>query len=584
MSKKLRVLLATEGTYPYHLGGVSTWCDTLVRRLPDVEFTVFAVAMNPFVRSRFEFPASVRQVVTVPLWGTQDPSEHKEQMPFSEIFLQKQRTTEEVVERSLLPELLHLMHEVRSPVPQVETVGLALAAMHRHFQLFDYRQTFKSPVVWNAFRDFLQVGAEAGAWPEPSVFEAVQALGWIYHFFTVLNTPIPEADVIHSSAAAFCGIAGIVAKIEYGTPYLLTEHGVYLREQYLSVGRSNMSRFSKRFLLAVVRTIVRANLHFADRIAPVCAFNARWEKLLGASPERIGVVYNGVSPQVFTPREDESTGPARLLSIARIDPNKDIETLLRAMAIVHGHFPDVRLAVWGSVAVEDYHRQMLDLRRELGLEETVAFEGHSENPAELYRDADLLIQSSVSEAFPYAVIEGMMSGLPVVATDVGGTAEALGDTGISVPSRDPARLAAAIIILLQDRELRHRLGTAARERALSFFTTQRATDAYDGLYAALARRVAPERAEAAVPQRAAHVPGHLGQQLVCLQRAFALLRLDLPVAALDQLHRALELAPDSQAAPAILSQVAAIEAELGDGESALTHYASAWLLSKVQSA
>ncbi len=56
------------------------------------------------------------------------------------------------------------------------------------------------------------------------------------------------------------------------------------------------------------------------------------------------------------------------------------------------------------------------------------------------------------------------------------------------------------------------------------------------------------------------------------------------IRALDQLHRALELAPDVQSAPAILSQVAAVEAQLGDGETALTHYASAWLLSKVQSA
>jgi len=562
--RKLRVMLATEGTYPYHLGGVSTWCDTLVQRLGDVDFTIFAVAMNPFVQSRFELPESVRGVVTVPLWGTQDPSEHKEQMPFSEIFLQKQRTTPEEIARGFLPEFLAFLAELRRDARDPEAVGTALAAMHRHFQVFDYRETFKSEVVWQAFRDVLHAAAQDGIWPEPSVFEAVQALGWVYHFFTVLNTPIPEVDVIHSSAAAFCGMAGIVAKVEYGTPYLLTEHGVYLREQYLSVGRSNMSPFSKRFLLAVVRTIVRTNLHFADRITPVCAFNARWERLLGAAPERIEVVYNGVSPQVFMPAEEARQGPPRVVSIARIDPNKDIETLLRAMAIVHSHLPDVRLEVWGSVAIEEYHQEMLALRAEIGLEDVVSFEGHSQNPADIYRGADLLVQSSVSEAFPYAVIEGMMSGLPIVATDVGGTAEAIGDSGLTVPARDPARLAVAMIILLQDAALRQRLGEAARERALP------------------ARRAAAAGARA--PEVPAAAEGVTGRLLVHLQRAFALRRLGLPLAALDQLQRAVELAPQAQGVPAILTEIAEIESELGDGETALVHYASAWLLSRVQSA
>ncbi len=608
MAGKARVLLATEGTYPYHLGGVSTWCDMLVRRIDEVDFTVFAVAMNPFVRSRFEFPANVRDIVTVPLWGTQDPSEHKEDLPFSEIFLQKQRTTDEVIKRSFLPDFLALLDEMQRDGEEAEAVGHALAAMHRYFSVFDYRETFKSAAVWEAFRDHLHRAALAGRWPEPSVFEAVQALGWMYHFFTVLNTPIPEVDVVHSSAAAFCGMVGVVAKITYGTPYLLTEHGVYLREQYLSVGRSNMSRFSKRFLLAVVRTIVRVNLQYADRVAPVCSFNARWERLLGVRRDSIQVVYNGVSADVFQPARDRREGPLRLLAVARSDPNKDLETLLRAMAIIHQHLPDVRLAIRGAVSVPDYHQRMLELRRGLGLDDVVDFGGHSDDPAALYRDADVLVQSSVSEAFPYAVIEGMMSGLPVVATDVGGTAEAIGDTGIAVPSRDPARLAAATIILLQDAALRRHLGNAARERALSLFTIRRATDEYMDLYTSLAQRrvpvasglqIAASAAAARVPAdapaprtvrkirtvpAAAASPAAQREQLACLQKAFALRRIGVPVAALDQLGRALAAAPNSAAASTILAQIAEIEQELGQADAAVTHMAGAWLIAQVHGA
>lgn len=584
MARKLRVLLATEGTYPYHLGGVSTWCDALVHRLDDIDFTVFAVAMNPFVRSRFTFPPSVRGIVTVPLWGTQDPSEHKEQMPFSEIFLQKQRTTEEQIERGFLPELMQILTQMRCDGARPEAVGNALAGLHRHFQTFDYRQTFKSPLVWQAFRDFLQTAADEGLWPEPSVFEAVQALGWVYHFFTVLNTPIPEVDVVHSSAAAFCGMAGVVAKVEYGTPLLLTEHGVYLREQYLSVGRSNMSRFSKRFLIAIVRTIVRTNLYYADVVAPVCSFNARWERLLGVRGERISVVYNGVSSDVFAPRTQRSEGPLRLLAVARSDPNKDIETLLRAMAIIHRHLPDVRLDIRGSVSVPDYHTRMLALCTELGIDDVVVFGGHTEDPAALYREADVLVQSSVSEGFPYAVIEGMMSGLPVVATDVGGTSEAVADTGITVPAQDPARLAAALIIVLQDEDLRARLGEAARERALNLFTIRRSASEYMDLYTALAGGEEPQVALPVGARRGVSLKPASTAQLVHLQKALALRRLGMPVAALDQLSRALAAAPNAGAASAILAQVAEIERELGHGADALEHLARAWLISQVQSA
>jgi hypothetical protein len=144
-----------------------------------------------------------------------------------------------------------------------------------------------------------------------------------------------------------------------------------------------------------------------------------------------------------------------------------------------------------------------------------------------------------------------------------------------------------MIILLQDGDLRQRLGSAARDRALSFFTIQRATDAYQSLYMGLADRALPEvaaSAGAAVGEDTLVAAGTTARQLMYLQRAYALLRLGVPIAALDQFHRALDVAPGGPAGPAILSQVAEIESELGAGAAAIQHYASAWILSQVQSA
>jgi len=89
---------------------------------------------------------------------------------------------------------------------------------------------------------------------------------------------------------------------------------------------------------------------------------------------------------------------------------------------------------------------------------------------------------SISEGFPYTVIEAMTCGRPCVATDVGGVNEAVADAGIIVPPRSPESLAQACLTLLQDAPQRRRLGAAARMRALEYFTVDRAISAFDEIY------------------------------------------------------------------------------------------------------
>ncbi|MBE3591019.1 MAG: GT4 family glycosyltransferase PelF [Firmicutes bacterium] len=573
MKRARTVILATEGTYPYHVGGVSTWCDTLVRQMPDTRFIVVAVIMNPYVSARFPLPATVERVIAIPLWGTQDPSEHRTDLPFSEVFLKKQRTSEAQVRQIFLPLFQELLGAISTRGRDAAALGQVFLGMYRYFQMYDYQETFKAEDVWQTFKTTVMAEVQAGLWPEPTIFDLVQALGWVYRFLIILNTPIPQADVTHSSAAAFCGLIGIVGKLLHGTPYLLTEHGVYLREQYLSVGRSTMSPFAKAFLLAFIQSIVRANLHHADELAPVCRFNARWEQKLGVPPERIHVIYNGVNPGVFQPRPKPAPpgDDVRVVSIARIDPNKDIETLLRAAAIVHARAPRARFIVQGAVSVPEYHRKMLALREELQLEEVVDFAGHTDDIARTYQEADIIVQSSVSEAFPYSVIEAMMSGKPIVATDVGGTAEALAGTGLLVPARDPARMAVAILQLIDDPALRAELGEGARARALDLFTVERTTRSFAERYAALAG----ERDAAAATRR---------RQVLALTRAYALAGVGMYDAALGQLQDALRLDPAGPLAGALLAQMAEFEERLGRRANRDQRLIQAWLIDRLQRA
>src|SRR5438445_12648579 len=73
--ERISVLLTTEGTYPHSAGGVSTWCDSLIRNTPEVHYTLVPIMMNPHIKLKYEPPHNTRRVINVPLWGIEEPAE-----------------------------------------------------------------------------------------------------------------------------------------------------------------------------------------------------------------------------------------------------------------------------------------------------------------------------------------------------------------------------------------------------------------------------------------------------------------------------------------------------------------------------
>ncbi len=549
----LDVMLTTEGTYPYNRGGVGIWCDTLVQRMEGVRYHVFAVVANPFVPIRFRMPKQLA-FHSVPLWGTEEPTEHLD-MPFAEVYEKKLRTTAAVVRQEFLPLFDRVLTQLWLPEPEGEGFSQAIWEMHRFFQRYDYMIALKSEDVWDHFKLSAIRRGHLGLGPKPSILDLLHGLGWIYRFLTVLTSPVPRMDVSHSSAAAFCALPAVIAKLEYGTPMLLTEHGVYLREQYLSIGKSDLSPFGKSFLLGLVGSVTRSALWAADQVSPVAAYNFRWESRLGVPDQRLQVIYNGVDPVVFKPRPRPEGAPLTVVSVARVDPIKDLETLMRAAAVVTRRHPDVRFVVYGGISVPTYYEKLLKVRAELKLEEKFIFAGHVDSPAAAYQSGDIVALSSISEGFPYAVVEAMMSGRPVVATDVGGTSEALNGLGVLVPPGRPESMAEGILQLLDDPTLRRQLAEEAYERALTHFTVSRQVELYRKSYDKLARRI----------EWVTVMPSLLGLHL---ERAEALLLLGDAEGAMAQLAAVLTMNPGGSAAPLVLLRMARVHLEQGRLEEA----------------
>lgn len=573
MNPNMTVMLATEGTYPFHQGGVSTWCDILINKLEPVDFVVYSVLMNPYVTQKFKLPARA-QLISVPLWGTEEPSEHLAN-PFPEIYLMKKKTGPEVVEGKFLPLFRELVEELLAEVKDPKRFAHTLLGLYHYFQEYEYKDSFKTEAVWNTYKEMILRAASdhTTGISQPDIYGLVQSLGWIYRFFNIVNTPVPKAQVYHSSAAAFCGIPCVIGKLLHQAPFLLTEHGVYLREQYLSLSKRGYSTFLSKFLIRMVHSVTALNYTFADQVSPVCQYNMRWETRFGVAKKNINVIYNGVDQEVFAeapPRLPEV--PLTVVMVARIDPIKDIMTFMQAARMVLDRKPEVKFVVYGSVSVPSYYEECLALKERLGLGDSFVFAGHATQMTAAYHSGDILALSSISEAFPYSVVEAMMTGKPVIATDVGGIKEALGDTGILVPPLQPSAFAEGMMRYIESPELRMELGREGRERALSYFTLNRVLDLHLKSYIKLATRSIEGSAVASRALTAAM------KQRLAIEKAASLAEAGYCREAIAQYRTALRLLPGSPQAPYILTEIAGLYNRLMEFDNAMIELARCELL------
>ncbi len=209
----------------------------------------------------------------------------------------------------------------------------------------------------------------------------------------------------------------------------------------------------------------------------------------GLPASRIEVIHNGIDIGV-EPIDVETRARRRseigvasdtclLVTVARLDPVKDLKTLIEAVGRVRLTRSNITLAIIG----DGPERQALEAAAAIHDAAAVRFLGHRDDAREWLGAADVFVNSSVSEGISLTILEGMAASLPVVATRVGGTPEVVDETcGILVPARDAAALAVAIEQLAGDDVRRQQLGRAGRSRVARHFTMDRMLDDYARVY------------------------------------------------------------------------------------------------------
>ncbi|MFE2136320.1 DUF3492 domain-containing protein, partial [Streptomyces sp. NPDC059466] len=345
-------------------------------------------------------------------------------------------------------------------------------------------------------------------------------------------------DLCHAAAGGSAALPGLLARHFASVPLLVTEYGVPLRAHYLASAATEEAPAVRALLAAFHGRLATEVYRRAALITPGNTHARRWQERCGADRAKLRTVYPGMEASRFAEvgESAEGTGcadPDTLVWIGRVEPSKDLVSLLHSFAEIRKQEPKTRLRIFGAPADGPdgalYLAHCKALAAHLFPDEAEGAHAVGDNPvsfeeiggpeapglAEAYASGALVVLSSVVEGFPISLVEAMFCGRATVSTDVGAVVEVIGGTGLVVPPRNPRALAEACVALLRDPERRARLGAAARARALELFTVEQNVEAFHGIYLEIVshspiRRVVVDDTGEPLPfgvPAEAHVPG-----------------------------------------------------------------------------
>jgi glycosyltransferase involved in cell wall biosynthesis len=273
------------------------------------------------------------------------------------------------------------------------------------------------------------------------------------------------ADVLHvNRQSPWAGRYAILAALAARLPVVAVEHlpmAIHKRWQ--------------RTLTRWASSRMAAHVAVGERAARLVEHNA------GLPPGSAHAVHNGVALLAPEPSVRTIEGPV-VGSVGRLDEQKGYDVLVDALP----HLPGVTAVLVG----EGPARHALERRADaLGVGDRLVLLGWRSEPLRELPTFDIFALPSRYEGFPLAIVEAMLAGLPVVATAVGSISEAVVDgvTGRLVAPEDRGALASALQELLDDAELRMRMGERGRERARARFTAAAMARSYERIYAESAR-------------------------------------------------------------------------------------------------
>jgi polysaccharide biosynthesis protein PelF len=488
------VLLLLEGTFPYVSGGVSSWVNQIIRGFPEIRFGAIFLGSRPedYGDMRYALPDNLVHMDVAYLY------ENRENPPI----IPTQAPADIMADVEQLHEQLY--SNLRHPGCLKLFAGLMDEAGP------DGRLTQEVFLYSKSAWDFIKKSYRSRS-SDPSFVDYFWTIRTIHTPFWRLREVAlrsPKARVYHAVSTGYAGILGLLLKHRHQRPFMLSEHGIYVKErkidlyqaQWLKDNRSVFERDPSR--LSYFRQLwIRFFEHLgylayqsADDIVALYEANRQRQLMDGAPEERTCNIPNGIDIERFAPLRAQrpATPPPVLCLIGRVVPIKDIKTFIRAVRGVVNRMPEVEAWIAGPEdEAPEYARECRELANQLGLQDKVKFLGFQQL-TELLPKVGLVVLSSISEALPLVILEGYAAGVPTLATDVGSCSQlvnglpgedaALGASGRVVRIADPEAMAQAALELLGDHAQWQRASEAAVRRVEKYYSQSMMFARYRALY------------------------------------------------------------------------------------------------------
>ena len=471
----MRICFIAEGSYPYVVGGVSSWIHSMIQTFPEQEFILLTIIANRSLSGQFAYslPPNVTQVYELSLedveWG--GVNRHNKTRLKPEIY---QALRSLILNQNVQWETLFDFFRTE----KISINRLLMGEDFYHAVLDCYNLQYPDIV----FSDFL--------WTMRSMYLPL---------FLTLSMEIPQADVYHSVATGYAGILGCMGKHFYPSQLIISEHGIYTREREEELIKAEwVQRLHKKIWIQQFKKISQAAYQQADIVTSLYQHARELQIELGCPREKTMVTPNGIHYhrlENLPGASPENQGYFHVGAILRVTPIKDVKTMIQAFAYAKKQQPNLKLWIMGPFDEDpDYAAECFRMVRNLNLRD-IEFTG-SIQIADYLGWMDATILTSISEGQPLTILESFAARVPVIATNVGnckgliyGEGDDFGPAGIVTHIMNVQEIADAMVYMARHPQKRAQMGQAGYRRLMLRYKAEDMKQVYQQIYETCARRL-----------------------------------------------------------------------------------------------
>ena len=476
----MRICMVAEGCYPYVVGGVSGWINSMIKAFPQHEFVILSIIADRSQSAKFayELPENVVAVYESYLsdydWGKKPKIGTRTH--FSEKYYKALRSI--IINKDPDWDNVFKLFEKDFSIDD-----LLMGADFLHI----VQEFYESSYTQINFSDFL--------WTMRSIYLPL---------FLILKTPIPKADIYHCVATGYAGVLGGMAKSRYKCGLIVSEHGIYAREREEELIKATwVAGIYKNIWIEQFRKMAVLAYNKADAVTCLYGHARELQIELGCNESKIMITANGIDMARFANipgKTEEDEQYVNIGAVLRVTPIKDVKTMIRAFAFAKQIMPNLKLWIMGPTDEdEQYANECFEMVEIMNLRDVV-FTGRI-NVTDYLGRMDLTILTSISEGQPLTILEGYAAKKPVIATDVGNCAgliygegdDKLGDAGILCHIMNTEELAEAMIDMAKYPEKRIKMGEVGYERCKAKYQLKQMQQTYKDLYNRIFKFKFPDR-------------------------------------------------------------------------------------------